>query len=45
MGPEEAYRGKKEMIMSNGSQERGAGNSTKTVETMSAFSEIKLGPV
>ena len=45
IGPEEAYRGKKELILSGGSQDRAGANSTKTAETMSAFSEIKMGPI
>ena len=45
IGPEEAYRGKKELILSGGSQDRAGAISTKTVETMSAFSEIKMGPI
>jgi hypothetical protein len=39
IGPEEAYMGKKELILSGGSQDRAGANSTKTVETMSAFSD------
>ena len=45
IGPEEAFRGKKELILSGGSQDRAGANSTKTAETMSAFSEIKMGPI
>jgi len=45
IGPEEAYKGKKELILSGGSQDRAGAISTKTVETMSAFSEIKMGPI
>ena len=44
-GPEEAYIGKKEMILSGGSHDRGAGSSNKTVDTMSALSDVKLGPI
>ncbi len=45
IGPEEAYRGKKELILSGGSQDRAGANSSKTVETMSAFntSNLNLG--
>jgi hypothetical protein len=42
---QDPYRENKEMILSGGSHDRGVNNSTKTIDTMSALSEIKLGPV